>query len=195
MYNRTTVSIFNYILNRALAHVKRYNNRPQHFPESVAEHSFYVAHFVQIICKLLKENKIEIDSEKALQMALIHDSEEGFSGDIITPFKHYNDKVAKAISEVNEEIIDQTFDELPENISKEFIDLWHEEQKRESIESQVVKAADSLSLLSKCFEEIEAGNNFFQEIYKRQLSNLKTLDYPWWKQIQKQILSGAEKEV
>jgi putative hydrolase of HD superfamily len=189
------MGIFSYLLNRSLAHVKRFNNRPQHFPESVAEHSFYVAHFTQIICVLLKEREVKIDQEKAVAMALIHDVEEGFSGDILNPFKHFNEKVASAIREVNEETIGMMFEDLPEKTSQHFIELWYEEQKRQSIESQIVKVADSLSLISKCYEEIEAGNNFFQEIYKIQLRALKNLDYSWWKPIQKEILSGAEKEV
>lgn len=128
-------------------------------------------------------------------MALIHDAEEGFSGDILNPFKHFNEKVAGAIREVNEETIEMMFEGLDPKTVSEFIDLWHEEQKRATIESQVVKVADSLSLISKCFEEIEAGNGYFSEIYKKELRNLKSLDYKWWQKIQSQVLSGAEKEV
>lgn len=186
--------IFNHFLNRNLAHVKRFNNRPQHFPESVAEHSFYVAHFVQILCWLLNESLVKVDTERAVNMALVHDTEEGFSGDILNPFKHYNAKVAKAIADVNEETISMMFEELPAKISKNFIDLWHAEQKRDSIESQVVKVADSLSLISKCYEEMETGNNYFQEIYKKELRNLKTISFPWWANVRDQILSGAENE-
>src|SRR3990172_10752806 len=161
--------IFDHLLNRDLAHVVRFNNRPQHFPESVAEHSFYVAYFVLIICSLLEKKKVNVDTKKALSMALSHDSEEGFSGDILNPFKHFNEKIAGAIREVNEETIGLMFEDLPKEISKDLIDLWHEEQKRESIESQVVKLADSLSLLSKCFEEIQAGNSSFHEIYRKEM--------------------------
>lgn len=186
------MAIFNYLLNRNLAHVGRFNNRPVTFSESVAEHSYYVAHFVQLICFLLEKKKVEIDTKKAIAMALIHDSEEGFSGDILNPFKHFNDKIAAAIREVNKETIHLMFEDLPKNISNNFIDLWQEEQKRQSIESQVVKVADSLSLISKCYEEIEVGNHFFHEIYKKELKNLKSLDYPWWKKIKSQILDKSE---
>lgn len=189
------MSFFNYFLNRNLAHVRRFNNRPLHFPESVAEHSYYVAHYTQLICSRLEKNKTKVDSKKAISMALIHDSEEGFSGDILNPFKHFNEKVASAIAEVNEETIGMMFEELPPSASKELIDLWHEEQTRQTLESQIVKVADNLSLISKCFEEIESGNSYFQEIYKKQLANLKNLGFPWWQKIKKEILSGAEKEI
>jgi len=189
------MAIFDHLLERNLAHVKRFNNRPQHFPESVAEHSFYVAHFTQILCWLLEKEKITVDTKKAIQMALLHDQEEGFSGDILNPFKHFNEKVAAAIREVNNETIEMMFEDLPDRLKKDFINLWNEEQRRKSLESQIVKVADGLSLISKCFEEMEAGNSYFEEIYKRELKNLKQLDYPWWQKIRNSVLSGAEKEV
>ena len=189
------MSLFNYFLNRNLAHVKRFNNRPLLFPESVAEHSFYTAHFTQIICWLLSNKKIKVDSQKAISMALIHDSEEGFSGDILNPFKHFNDKIASAIREVNEETVGLMFEELPKELSSDLIDLWHEEQKRGSIESQVVKLADSLSLISKCFEEIEAGNSNFHEIYRKEIKNVSALKYPWFAKIKAEILAGISKQI
>ena len=187
--------IFEHLLNRSLVHVTRFNNRPQHFEESVAEHSFYVAYTTQILCWLLTDTKIKIDTEKAVQMALIHDQEEGFSGDILNPFKHYNKKVSDAIKEVNKETINMVFEDLPAKMSKDFVNLWHEESERNSIESQVVKVADILSLVSKCFEEMEAGNNYFSEIYKKEIKNLGSLNYPWWKKIRNNVLSGSVKQI
>jgi len=187
--------IFDHLLNRSLAHVTRFNNRPQHFPESVAEHSFYVAYFTLIICSLLAKKKIKVDTKKALAMAIVHDAEEGFSGDILNPFKHFNEKVYGAIAEVNREMVKEMFVELPEDLQKWLVSLWNQEAAEETLESQIVKVADKLQLLSKCFEEIQAGNNYFEEIYKEQLSSLKKLDYPWWQSVRELVLAGAEKQV
>lgn len=189
------MAFFSYFLNRNLAHVRRFNNRPLLFPESVAEHSFYVAHFTQMICWLLEQKKVSIDAKKAISMALIHDSEEGFSGDILNPFKHFNEKIASAIREVNEETVGLMFEDLPNQLSEDLIDLWHEEQKRQSIESQVVKLADSLSLISKCFEEIESGNSNFHEIYRKEIKNISALKYPWFSKIKTEILAGLSKQI
>lgn len=173
----------------------RFNNRPQHFPESVAEHSFYVAYFTLILCSLLEKKKVKIDTKKALAMALVHDAEEGFSGDILNPFKHFNQKVYTAIRKVNKQTVGEMFTDLPENLSSEIVQLWNEEASAKGIEAQVVKAADKLQLLSKCFEEVAAGNTYFETIYKEQLSALKKLDYSWWKKISAEVLSGADKEI
>ena len=180
--------IFQNILNRSLAHVMRFNLSPQHFPESVAEHSFFTAYIVAILCGLLEKNGEPVSKEKALQMALVHDMEEMFSGDIVTPFKHYSPEVASAIQKVNEELIEKVFDDLPDNLANKFVALWKEEGQGETIEAQAVKVADKLSLIAKCAEEVKVGNEFFKEIYDRQLSLLHEYDKPWWQKIKDQIL-------
>jgi len=187
--------IFEHLLNRDLAHVIRFNNRPQHFPESVAEHSFYVAYFVLILSSLLEKKKVKIDTKKALSMAIIHDAEESFSGDILNPFKHFNEKVYQAIRDVNRQMVGEMFADLPADLASELVQLWETESESKSIESQIVKVADKLQLLSKCFEEIQAGNTYFEEIYKDRLSYLKKLTFPWWKKIRDDILAGAVKQV
>ena len=187
--------IFDHILNRDLAHVIRFNNRPQHFPESVAEHSFYVGYITLILCNLLAKKKVKVDTKKALAMALVHDAEEAFSGDILTPFKHFNEKVAGAIREVNRQMVREIFTDLPNDLNSELVELWNEENAAETVEAQIVKTADKLQLLSKTFEEMRAGNTYFEDIYKNQLSLLKKLSFPWWKKIRDEVLSGAEKQV
>ncbi|HEX7456355.1 MAG TPA: YfbR-like 5'-deoxynucleotidase [Candidatus Nanoarchaeia archaeon] len=187
--------IFEHFLNRDLAHVIRFNNRPQHFPESVAEHSFYVAYFTLILCHLLEKKRIKVDAKKALAMALVHDAEESFSGDILNPFKHFNEKVYQAIRDVNRQMVGEMFADLPTDLSSELVQLWKTENESKSIEAQIVKVADKLQLLSKCFEEIQAGNTYFEEIYKEQLSLLKKLDQPWWSKIRDDVLAGAAKQV
>jgi len=92
-------------------------------------------------------------------------------------------------------MIGEMFIELPADLQKEFVGLWNQENSAETIESQVVKTADKLQLLSKSFEEIQAGNTYFEEIYKRELKKLKELDFSWWKKIKNEVLSGAEKQV
>lgn len=191
----TMANIFDHLLNRNLAHVTRYNNRAQHFPESVAEHSFYTAYFSLILCSLLEKKKIKVNRERALAIALVHDVEEGYTGDIINPFKHFNDEVYAAIKKVSSEMVKEMFVGLPKNLQEEMLALWKDDSDGKSMESQVVKTADKLSLLSKCFEEIQAGNLYFEEIYKWQLSSLKKLEFPWWKKVRKEVLSGAEKEL
>ena len=183
------MDILRHITNRSLAHIMRFSAHPQHFKESVAEHSFFTTYITAILCKLLKEEGIEVDAEKAIFMSLVHDSEERFSGDILSPFKNYSPKVNEAIREVNFELIQEAFEGLPDSVKNDFIALWSEEGEGESIEAEIVKKADRLSLLSKCKEEVAAGNEFFREIYEDQLKLLNKDEKPWWHAIKKKVLS------
>jgi len=166
----------------------RFSNEPQHFPESVAEHSFYVTYFVCVLCHFLKKAGEDIDENKAIKIALVHDAEESFSGDIIGPFKHYNDEVLEAIKKVNEETIEEVFENLPKDLSQEFVSLWKEDAAQETKEAQVVKVADKLSLISKSYEEIKGGNEYFKETYEKEMKKLESLDYSWWQKIKAEIL-------
>src|SRR3989338_9852322 len=127
-------NVFQHFMDRALAHVKRFNNRPQHFPESVAEHSFYVIYFTTILLYFLKNSGEEIDEAKTIKMAVLHDMEETVSGDILNPFKHYNEEIVSTIRKVNQETIALVFENLPEDLSAEFVELWKEESKKETKE-------------------------------------------------------------
>jgi 5'-deoxynucleotidase YfbR-like HD superfamily hydrolase len=180
--------MFTHIQNRALAHVMRFNVTPQHFPESVVEHSYYTAYFVSILCNVLEKSE-QIDTKKALEMALVHDMEEMFSGDIVTPFKHYSKEVEEAIAKVNKETIPKVFEGLPQDLAGHYISLWTEEGKGESVEAQVVKVADKLSLIAKCAEEIRVGNEAFQDIYNSGVQFLEDYNKPWWQKIKDQILA------
>ena len=63
-----------------------------------------------------------------------------------------------------------------------------EDAEQSSKEGQIVKLADKISLISKCYEEVKAGNQFFKEIYDSQLLKLRGIDYPWWKKLQNKII-------
>lgn len=190
-YNRVVMEepkIFRHIMNRSLAHVMRFNLKPQHFPESVAEHSYFTAYVVALLARMLEKQGVEINKEKALAMALVHDMEEMFSGDIILPFKYYSPEVTEAIQKVNKELIGDVFSDLPEDTASYFISLWNEEGEGETIEAQLVKVADKLSLISKCLEEMKVGNEFFQSIYDAGLEFLYEYDKSWWQKIKNEIL-------
>lgn len=182
--------IFDHFLNRSISHVVRFNGHPQQFPESLSEHSFYVAYFAMIIGELLKKHKEDIDEAKILKMALIHDMEETISGDILSPFKHYNEEILQAIGKVNQETIKIVFKDLPEEMNNKMIGLWVEESEQETVEAQIIKVADKLSLISKCYEEANMGNKAFEIIYNRELGKLKELDYLWWLKIKEEIFNS-----
>lgn len=181
-------TLFDHILDRGLAHVIRFNTHPQHFPESVAEHSFYVAYFTSMLTAFLKKEGMHVDAERAVKIALVHDMEEVYSGDILTPFKHYNEHVSETIRKVNEELVPEVFEGVPGFLKDEYVALWKEDAAQGSIEANIVKVADKLALISKCYEEMKAGNEFFRPIYERELTKLYDREEGWWCLIREKIL-------
>lgn len=186
------MALLHHLLNRSLAHVIRFSSWPGHFSESVAEHSFFTAYFTSLIVQALRQNHYEIDGEKAITMALVHDMEETFSGDILSPFKNRTPELKSAIRQVNQETIHLVFQDLPERFAQHYISLWNEEGRGESIEAQIVKIADRLSLLSKCAEEVKTGNQYFGEIYTDALENLQQYEAEWWQDIKEEVLSDID---
>ena len=182
------MNVFSHLQKRSLAHIVRFSAYAQNFPESVAEHSFFVAYITAVLCQLLKNKKVKINSEKAVLMALVHDMEEMFSGDILGPFKHHSFEVTSAIRKVNEGLIGEVFAGLPDRLSSQFVSLWNEEGEQKEIEAQVVKLADRLSLVAKCSEEMKGGNQFFKPIYTKELASLKKYNKSWWKKIKNEVL-------
>ncbi|OHA69798.1 MAG: hypothetical protein A3G10_03185 [Candidatus Wildermuthbacteria bacterium RIFCSPLOWO2_12_FULL_49_9] len=188
-YHEIMNPIFTHLQNRSLAHVMRFSSWPQHFPESVAEHSFFTAYFTSILSYLLQKAGESIDAGKAVQMALVHDMEETFSGDILGPFKHYSPELSRAIRKVNEETILEVFEGLPADLRDYYILLWKEEGSGESLEAEIVKVADKLSLLAKCLEEMNAGNGCMGKVYEESRKKLEEYEAPWWQKIKSQILA------
>lgn len=182
------MSLFDHISDRSLAHIVRFSGKPQHFEESVADHSFFVTYIASLLCLLLQKNGKKVDREKVISMALVHDAEERFSGDILSPFKHHSKEVSAAIRKVNRALVHEVFDGLPKELKEYHIALWNEESEQKTIEAQIVKAADRLSLLAKCKEEMRAGNEFFRTIYEREYENLKKDAKPWWVLIKDEVL-------
>jgi len=70
---------------RRLSYVQRWGIVPKIRPQSVAEHSYYVALYTMRICDILKvlpEIKVQ-----AVSYALVHDMAEAFTADIPSPLK------------------------------------------------------------------------------------------------------------
>lgn len=108
--------------------------------ESVAEHSWRVALMVLLISPHLKQ---EINLEKALTMALLHDIVEMTTGDIpIFLCKNKNDQDAKFKAERC--AIEELQSSLPQKNGPIFSDLWLEFEERKTNEAKLVYAIDKI---------------------------------------------------
>ena len=127
----------------------RYNKTTSGRKESTAEHTWRLALITFIIADELKLN---IDVNKTIKIALVHDLAESLTGDIdailITEGKFSKDE--KERQEV--EAIMKLQQTLPVVIGKEISDLWHEYNNCETKEAKFVKALDKIETLTQLAE-------------------------------------------
>ena len=168
------------IINRRLSNIVRYNNTPKIISENVAEHSFFVTFYVMILGDLIENLNIE----KALELALIHDIEESISGDIPHNIKQKYPFLNKSLEDMNLLIASEIF----ENNNK-YVSLWKEERAGITLESKLVLFADILSGYLYTRNELAMGNIFMQEINLEQKNRLiQMLDDTIFYRIKKELL-------
>lgn len=112
-------------------------------PESVAEHSWRIS----FMAFLLKEEFPEADIGKVINMCIIHDLGECFTGDIPVHLKTDRD------SEQEERALNEWLDTLPEDVSGRMRDLYYEMNRQVSMEAKLYKAIDKLEAVIQHNEE------------------------------------------
>ena len=105
--------------------------------ESVAEHSWRVS----LMASLLRHEFPDLDMDKVVNMCLIHDLGECFTGDIPTFIKTDTDR------ETEDTLLEQWVRSLPEEISADISALYKEMDAQETAEAKLYKALDKLEAL------------------------------------------------
>jgi putative hydrolase of HD superfamily len=115
----------------------------------VAEHTLRV---IWIALMLAKKEKVK-NEEKVIKMALLHDTTESRTGDV--------DYLSRQYVEMEEELAIK--DILKDTLfEKDFIAIWKEYEKKQSIEAKIVKDADTLDCdLELREQEIQTVSNKF----------------------------------
>lgn len=112
-----------------------YTSKGRH--ESVAEHSWMMT----LMAFFMKSEFPDADMNKVIQMCIIHDLGECFTGDIPTFMK------TKEHERTEEKRLDEWVESLPKATQMEMKALYKEMEERRSIESKIYKAIDSLEAL------------------------------------------------
>jgi putative hydrolase of HD superfamily len=109
-------------------------------PESLAAHSFGVAVVASMLTDAIRAGGAEVDGERVLRMALVHDAAEARTGDVPMPNK--SPAVSAALHELEAGIVEQL---LPES----YRDLWKEAESADTLEARIVKASDKIQMMIK----------------------------------------------
>ena len=131
--------------------------------ENLSEHCLEVAILTHALCVIgnKKWNK-NLSVEKAVLRALYHDAAEILTGDMPTPVKYRKEELKTAYKKVEKEAEERLLSTLPQYLTEEFGKVFFpEDYATLAYENKLIKAADKLSALIKCEEELRAGNQEF----------------------------------
>ncbi len=127
----------------------RFSEEPEALRDSSAAHSWKLTLMVMIMAD---ELKLEINVEKAIRMAIIHDLAESITGDIdhilIVQGKISKEDKRKA----EEQAMNKIKKSLPKKIGQDIYDLWQEFEKGLTKEAKFVKALDKIEAMIRFLE-------------------------------------------
>jgi len=157
--------------------------------ENLSEHSLetaFIAHCLAVIAnKRFGEN---LDENKIAVAALFHDTAEVITGDLPTPVKYYNENIKSAYKSIESAAADKLLNLLPEDLKDAFIPFYQPDE----ITEKYVKAADKISALIKCKEELLLGNKEFLAAAKSSEQAIIKLNLPAAKVFLKEFLPAFE---
>ncbi|MEJ7615525.1 MAG: HD family hydrolase [Pyrinomonadaceae bacterium] len=131
--------------------------------ESIAAHSYGVTVAAMMLADGLRARGVAVNVERVLRMALVHDWAEARTGDLPRAAAHYYGAETRRAAERS------AFGDIVESLGCEAVqyrNLHDEYEERSSLEAQVVKAADTIDLLTQALTFERAGARGLDEFWE-----------------------------
>jgi putative hydrolase of HD superfamily len=132
--------------------------------ESVAAHSYGVAFVAMLLADSIRARGVELDVERVLRLALLHDLAEARTGDMPRTMAEYYGAEARRRAE-GLAFADAVRD-LGGPLREEYERLHEDYESRRSVEARVVKAADVVDLLAQALTFERAGARELDEFWE-----------------------------
>ena len=145
------------------------NTRQENLSEHTLEVAF-IAHALAVIGN--KRLGKSTDANKVAVAAMFHDTSEIITGDMPTPIKYYNSEIKEAYKKIEAIAEGQLTSMLPDDLQGDFAEYFSPDEET----AKLIKAADKISALIKCIEEIKMGNMEFKEAEKSTRAAIDALD-------------------
>jgi 5'-deoxynucleotidase len=141
--------------------------------ENLSEHSLEVAQIAHALA-IINNKRLggNVNPEYTAVVAMYHDTSEIITGDMPTPIKYHNEEIKKAYKQIEEGACERLLEKLPEDFMGEFNKIYNPDEQTK----RLVKAADKISALIKCIEEINMGNREFLVAEKSTRKLIKDLN-------------------
>lgn len=163
---------------RGLMNLKRYQNLFLFKERSVAEHSWSVATIAHSLALIeMKKYHSKVDVAFLLQKAILHDSIEVYTGDILSMSKRRTPSMKKAVATLEKRVYEEEFSSILPNEWRDEFRSYTLDAKDETIEGKLLHASDVIDTLFEAVEEIKLGNKeYFLDVLQNSLEKL--LDNP-----------------
>ncbi len=141
-------------------------------PENLSEHSLEVAQIAHALA-LINRNRFSgnADPNFVAVCAMYHDSSEIITGDMPTPIKYYNEEIKSTYKLIEATAEKQLTEMLPNDFKEDFKHIY----SPDPLTQRLVKAADKLSALIKCTEELNMGNREFEVAHRSTLKAIENM--------------------
>jgi putative hydrolase of HD superfamily len=154
--------------------------------ESDAEHSWNLALMI-----MLYGNKLNINMEKSLKLAIIHDLVEVYAGDAFA----FCEKERVGKKEREERAAQKLFTILPEEQKQEMFDLFHEYENQTSREAKVVRSIDKMQpILQNLYSNGKGWKDHYVSLEIINTYKRKHMEHdPFILELYEQIMQEAQK--
>ena len=168
---------FNALVSR-MKYIRRWSLMHASRTESLSEHAADTAILAHTLCLIAQRiTGTPVRPETVAVAALYHDAQEILTGDMPTPVKYKNERLRKAYKALEDESAAALLGYLPPQLREEMAGYVTGSLLTEE-EAKLLKAADRLSALIKCTEEVQAGNREFAAALTQQRAALKEMNCP-----------------
>jgi len=163
--------------------------------ESVADHSYMITLLTLILALKEKEKGNNIDIEKSLVMAILHDLPESVSQDLDRRIRKYSPKKYDEFkNELEREALKHLFDNLPKKTSDYLFEIFQEFLEKKSPEARIVLEADRLETILQMNDYIQRGypRKLFSEFIKNFSEEIEDYKNEDVKDMARHLLDGAK---
>ena len=154
-------------------YIKRWGLMRNSRDESLAEHASETAILTHALCTIGNKyfNK-NYNIDRAVTLALFHDTSEVYTGDLPTPIKYFSSGMRESYKLIEKNATDTLLSHLPEELRPDYTPLLDADADPLY---RLVKAADKLAALIKCIEEEKSGNPEFSAAKESTLQSLSDM--------------------
>lgn len=166
-------------LTSRLRYINRWSTLQCCEHEDLENHSFEVAIIAHalVTIKNIKFNS-NLDANRAAVLALYHDVTEIVTGDMPSPIKYYNKDLKPLYSTIEEKVIDEMIQLLPEEFREIYRSILLMENENDEELAYFVKAADIISAIIKCYREKKLDNKDFDRAQESLIESINKYQDP-----------------